>query len=399
MPYYKPVAGLKGQCPGGEMAYTSALGADAERRGGSSPLPGTIKESALNVIILKIAMGILEDFEKKKWEEAEEIEPGIGTVKGLSLREILVDDKESRLFGQFIESRGSEELARRLAAKELGQEELEQLAMERNAFSEMRERTRRVQEKLSQSEIAAILRSSPRLMNGAQLVGADKLREILSRHFDEMAIAQPEQFNDIEYHVSARDEAAEEIVEGNKTVEKLCKDEGISLEVYRELALNRDPLAFEKFVRNNMGTIQRIFTSQSTIERKAENIDSRDRIKVLLAELESSRNKLGNALGGIVFSDERGIERLASVLRSEKESRDLSVEEAKAVRVDAKKEEADMNKEWENWKKVHADYGSDIEASRSEFAGEFSKKRKKERGFWVGLFYAMFVRNRAENLN
>jgi hypothetical protein len=24
------------------MAYTSALGADAERRGGSSPLPGTI---------------------------------------------------------------------------------------------------------------------------------------------------------------------------------------------------------------------------------------------------------------------------------------------------------------------------------------------------------------------
>ena len=27
--------------PGGEMAYTSALGADAARRGGSSPLLGT----------------------------------------------------------------------------------------------------------------------------------------------------------------------------------------------------------------------------------------------------------------------------------------------------------------------------------------------------------------------
>ena len=50
------------ECPGGEMVDALVSGASAERRAGSSPVPGTLKKRSLNIKIIFSDRELLKQF-------------------------------------------------------------------------------------------------------------------------------------------------------------------------------------------------------------------------------------------------------------------------------------------------------------------------------------------------
>src|ERR1700734_2071053 len=132
----------------------------------------------------------IQEFRKQEEAAALTANPEQAEIKGPTIKEILANDAQSKLFGLYLEGEGQEgmELGLKLKSGELGREEFATLREKRKGFLEIMERSKNTLEVLNPETLKEIIAASPDLKDLAEVGGPEAMRNAIARYLPKMAI-------------------------------------------------------------------------------------------------------------------------------------------------------------------------------------------------------------------
>jgi len=332
-------------------------------------------------------MPTIERFGQQQ-RDAEKKEP-----EGPTLNEILAHPEENVLFGKYLKQSdgGDNILAMKLYAGDLKKEDFDALNEKRNEFLEIKERASKLKERFEKN-IGGIISASPELKKIVNVAGEEGIRNAIIDRMDEIAITDPERFEDLESGFSGLTGAEESVARGNERIVALCKEWGFTEDEYTKALLAResgDPYALEDLIKSKMGAFKKTFTSYGELMDQGEEIDTRADIKNRLSAVNWNLGNIGGSLSTALFENEAVREMLVANLKGEKgPGKDTSFLEMKdMLKVPHTFEGLDTA--WAKYQKEHEhDDGYAIEDARIQFGDEYAENLvpKKKRGFWASIF-------------
>lgn len=348
-------------------------------------------------------MGTIEKYseQKKNTEEKERKDAGLPERteerKGPTLMEILKNHEQSRLFGAYLEEQGEDDLAKKLAAGDLDEANLNQLSGRRKEFLGVLDVTKNLSEKLNIKNIEEVVSSSPELKKIADLVGNDGIHDALTRRLSEMAIRDSERIRKIGDRLAQIETTKKEIAEENKKIAEICKKYGISEDQYLAAISGGDSHALDDIVKSKMGRWSKFKLrmgntgARKKLHTEAESIKKSTEIEAFINRLDADLKDLGASLQSTLIDNEAAHSVLVGQLRQEKpeqSSPDMSFSEMN----NARKGDV-LKKDFEEFKKNNRAHYTpkggvfDETAAMQDFARGYSRNvAKKKSGFWAKMF-------------
>jgi hypothetical protein len=346
-------------------------------------------------------MGAIEDLGQKRKADAEKENPS-KKLKGPSLKQIRADKDQSALFGMYLESSNAHELGEKFADSE--QEAFDEntqieLAEARRGFLEITEKAKRVSEMLDIKSLQQLIDSSPELKRIADLNGAESIRDIVRKHLPEVAIRDPQNFEELSENMEMLSEKRKEIAEDEKAIASFCKKYGITQKEYMRIIEEGDTEELQDLVRDNMGVFKKFrakFHMKAYQDREAEfdSIVDKDAIDDHLEELDRDLAAIGGSLQAALVKNET----LARALTADLRGDGIEKKEPEAPFSEAKEfggEDKDIIAAWEKHQLDHADEYMMDGTTRDEAIGNFSREYqaklpKRKKGFWAAIGEMLF---------
>ena len=333
-------------------------------------------------------MSIFEKFRKAEQEDkAKTSEAAEGKkIEGPTVKQILADKEQSRLFGMHLEEQGNHELGEKIISGQLSPEEVAELSDEREAFLTTMESVKTIRERLSSKNIEEIVASSPELKKLADSVGAQGVREAVLRDLERLAIQDPEHFTNIRYAIEDLERTEGLVKEEDEKVVEICRKYNIGESEYLEAVRDKkNPNAVYDLIKGRMGFFKKNFSKKETIDAEIDGVaDRTDDIRELSTRYDGRLKQLAETLQLTVTDNENVWNVLVADLRGQKVERsekELSFSEY----MNAPMKGEDIQSGWGAYKSVHEhEQGFSEEQAKADFASEYleSNVLKKKKGFW-----------------
>jgi hypothetical protein len=350
-------------------------------------------------------MPIFEKFRKAEQEEKAKAAQGAEEkkIEGPTIKQILADKEQSRLFGMHLEEQGNHELGEKIISGQLSPEEVSELSAERQNFLATMESVKAMRERLSSKNIEEIVASSPELQKIAASVGPQGIREAVLRDLERLAIEDPEHFKNISDAIENIELTEASIKEEDKKVSEICRKYGIGESEYLEAVRDKNnPDAVYDLVRSRMGGFKKLFSKNETIDAEIDGVADRTAdIKRLSAEYDSRINGIGEALRATITGNEAVWTALVADLQGrspERPEKEMSFSEF----MNAPMSGENIQSEWDAYKSAHEhDQGFSEEEGKADFASDYLDKNvaKKKKGFWSIVGNAVWESFIKRNLN
>jgi hypothetical protein len=337
--------------------------------------------------------------EIKKEDEARKTEEGgveVKTPTGPTLKEILANRENSRLFGELLSEREETELAGNLLRGDLEIGDLRDLEGFRNEFVEILEQSKNLRESLTPENLREMIAHSSNLQEIYNLVGPKGIQEIMSRQLVSLAIRNPEEFKGLREILGRLDEERKNIKVRDKEIKDLCKKYNVSeKELAKALRIEEEDERIKEIKRvvgKRMG-IWRIFKWRKVVQ-KARKLDTREEIETMLENLNRTRAEFGEVLAATISGNEEVKRELISVIKSESpermRERAFSFKEIAREMLPEEDFEKDILDEWERYK-TSKDIRVVSDGDREDFIDQFQKEKMKNKtGFWSDIFKVFF---------
>jgi hypothetical protein len=333
-------------------------------------------------------MPIFEKFRKAEQEDKAKAaqEKGEKKIEGPTIKQILADKEQSRLFGMQLEEQGDNELAAKIISGQLSPEEISELSADRQNFLATMESVKAVRERLSSKNIEEIVALSPELQEIAGSVGPQGIREAVLRDLERLAIKDPGHFREISWAIEDIEQTEASIKDEDKKVSEICKKYKIGESEYLEAVRDNDnPNAIYDLVKSRMGWFKKHFSTPESIGAEIDGVSDRTAdIKRLSAEYDSRLGGIAEALRATITDNENVWNALIADMqgqRVEKPEKEMAFSEFMSAPVNGEK----IQSEWDAYKRAHAhDQGFSEEQAKADFASEYLDNNvlKKKKGFW-----------------
>jgi hypothetical protein len=347
-------------------------------------------------------MAFIEKLRQKQGEtaaaKAKEQEP-----QGPTLKEILANGEQSRLFGMYLEEQKESGLAQKMMEGELSGDDLDALGERRKEFLEVTERVKEFREQLDAESVAEVVEASPDLQKIAELVGQEGIRDAVLKRLSELAIREPDRFANMNSAAEALRKTKKSVAEENENIEKLCKQYKVTEDEYMAAVQDRNPKAVENLIEDKMGIFKKLWKERvsGSLEFDLKAADKTSVIKNRVAELDRDLAQLGGSLRSVLVENGSVRKALITNLKGEKvpqqepgtnfSEANRSILEAaeKATKIPT----ADVQKEWEAYKQKHkGDTGFSVDEARGKFlSGYASSMTKNKKGFWATIVESIIV--------
>jgi len=347
-------------------------------------------------------MGIIDTLRKSK-EKPQEHE--IPPPKGHVLAEIMKDKKMSHLFGKHLEKEGKEELAARLVAGELTEEDIQSLEEQRSLFSEKILQAEKITKLLTKENVIDIAKNSEEFAKIISIYGVEQLIKMVQNHILEIFFTDEERFQlTAEALITSDSHKNGQYKRVGEETEKLCNDNNISQTEYLEAIAIADIKerneALKKLVTKTYGKTKKFFDKFGWVS--GGTVDKLELQKQLLErsidDLNVYQTNIGAVLAISVIRDDFMRNALSRELMGDKKTGP----EPKPGFSDAKQEteafdDEAFNKEWLKFRK-----DSDFDAAndsikddiREEFISEQTKKYRerevKGKSLWHSILATLF---------
>ena len=220
-------------------------------------------------------MPIFEKFRRAEQEDKAKAvqDAGERKIEGPTVKQILADKEQSRLFGLHLEKQGNHELGARVISGQLSPEEVVELSAERSNFLATMESVKAMRERLSSKNIEEIVASSPELQKIADAVGSKGLREAVLRDLERLAIADPEHFQNISDAMRDIEQTEALMEEEDKKVGAICRMYEIEESEYLVAIRDKDnPNAVYDLVKSRMGWFKKHFKTPEALGAEIDGI-------------------------------------------------------------------------------------------------------------------------------
>jgi hypothetical protein len=329
-------------------------------------------------------MSIFEKFKKAEQEDKASAAGG-GKIEGPTVKQILADKEQSRLFGLHLEEQGHRELGEKIKSGQLSPEEVSELSAERQNFLATMESVKAMRERLSSKNIEEVVASSPELQKIADSVGAQGVRELVLRDLERLAIQDPEHFKNISAAIEDIELTETSIKEQDQKVSEICRKYNIEESEYLEAIRDKDnPNAVYDLVKGRMGPFKKLFSKKETIDAEIDEADRTEDVKKLYTEYDGRIGGLAEALRATMVDNENVWTALVAEIQGKRTDRPEK-EMAFSELMDIPKSEEDIRSEWGVYKRAHEhDQGFSEEQAKTDFTSEYLDKNviKKKKGFW-----------------
>ncbi len=332
-------------------------------------------------------MPIFEKFRKAEREDKEKAAQDAGEkkIEGPTIKQILADKEQSRLFGLHLEEQGNHELGEKIMSGQLSPEEVGELSGERQNFLATMESVKTMRERLSSKNIEEIVASFPEFKRIADSVGPQGVREVILCDLERLAIQDPEHFQNINDAIEDMNRTETAMKEEDEKVSEICKKYKIGESEYLEAVRSKDPNAVFDLVKSRMGWFKRHFNTPESLGAEIDGAADRTAdIKRLSAEYENRINGIAEALHATITDNENVWNALVADLqgrKAEKPERELAFSEFMNTPMDG----ANIQGEWDTYRGAHEhDPGFSEDQAKSDFGSEYLDKNvtKKKKGFW-----------------
>jgi hypothetical protein len=350
-------------------------------------------------------MPIFEKFRKAEQEDKAKAAQGAEEkkIEGPTMKQILADKEQSRLFGMHLEEQGNHELGEKIKAGQLSPEEVGELSAERQNFLATMESVKAMRERLSSKNIEEIVASSPELQKIAASVGPQGIREAVLRDLERLAIKDPEHFKNISDKIEDLDKIEASIKEEDKRVGEICGKykNKIGESEYLKAVRSKDPNAVYDLVESHMGMFRKVFGSKVSIGMEIAGADRSADIRELSAEYDNRTKGLAEALHATITDNKDVWNALVADLqgeRVERSEKEMSFSELSTPPVDGK----GIQTEWQTYRSAHEkDPGFSEDQAKEDFTSEYMDKNvtKKKKGFWSIVGNAVWESFIKRNLN
>lgn len=339
-------------------------------------------------------MSIFEKFRKSEQEDKAKEAQGVSEkkIEGPTIKQILADKEQSRLFGMHLEEQGNHELGAKVLSGQLSLEEVSELSVERQNFLATLESVKAMRERLSSKNMEAIVASSPDLRKIADSVGEQGVREAVLRDLERLAIQDPEHFKNVSDAITGIEKTEVSVKEEDKKVSEICRKYKIGESEYLEAVRSDDPNAVYDLIRGRMGKFRKIFGGRVSIGMEIAGANRSADIRGLSAEYDARITGIAEALRATITDNEDVWSALVADMRGqgvERSEKEMSFSEFMNTPMNG----VDIQSEWEFYKRKHEnDQGFSEEQAKEEFAGEYLDKNvtKKKKGFWSSVGKALW---------
>ena len=334
-------------------------------------------------------MSITEKFRKAEQAEAEKNNPTQEgeKIEGPTLKQILANPEQNRLFGMHLRQNGAEALGERIYTNEVAPEDIAQLAEEREKFLRTMERVKSLKERMTAKNIEEIVATSPELQALSKLVGSKGIQGAVLKNLERLAFTDEENFENISAVVEEIESTEKEMKEADKIVASVCEKYGISEDEYLKALQDKDPEAVHDLLRANTGGLRNLFKREKTIDAEIEEADATEDVQRLNKELDERLKNIAEALQATVMNNGEVYEAVVSDLsgaRPEQLKKEMSLSEARNIKIDEK----DALAKWLKYKAQREEDGTfDEELAMDDFAGQYLNETvlKGKTGFWRNI--------------
>lgn len=338
-------------------------------------------------------MGILERFQERKTQK------DIAGVAEQSLKvpltkEILADKTQSRLFGMYLEAENASDMAQRLINGELTSDDFQTLEEYRQTFLERLERVENLKEAFGPREVEELVAHSPYLKDLAGAVGTGDISRAILKHLPEIAMREPDRFDDLDAYADFINENAADTLEKNKEIAEFCKQYKLEEEDFLEALESADPAeALKKRLSAGLWFFKKY--RKAKIAYNIEDLDL-EGVRKLLDRNGKDIQDLGRVLQAFISENKEVRETLTASLRQEapeKAPETVSFKEMKNS-MNAVLQEKGTEEAWTKYKVAHPiGNGVSMDDLRSNFSRDLvsSKLPRGRKGLWGNVLEAMLV--------
>jgi hypothetical protein len=354
-------------------------------------------------------MAIIEKFAKQEKEARRTLggEPlEREEIKGPSLKQILANNEQADLFGEYLNEEGDEELSRKLFTGELGRDEMIVLTEKRKGFLEILERSKNISEALDARTIQELGGSFPEVQQVIDLVGPEGIRNALKRHLPRIAITSRAEFDALDQVVTMKKETKKTMAEQEKEIAEIRKKFDLSEDEFLSLMQGGDSKELAKEIHKDLGFWKRKITRIKSIQEELEDVADlkSGEVRNLLLRYEADSNELGRVLGATMIDNQILRETVVADLRKDEmpkneaglgfgEMKKLTDEDYKKAREDFEKEMADQNLDIDGMS--NEKYQQEAERFSRAY---LSKATKNKKGWWARIWESICAPKLADSL-
>src|SRR3989338_3637378 len=189
-------------------------------------------------------MGLFDSFKKSKEEQKQKENPTTPPPVGHSLAEIMKDKKQSDLFGKFLGREGMNELAERVALRNLSEGDITLLEEQRKIFSEKIIKAEKIEKLLTQENVLEFARNNPDFEKVINSLTPERAIKAISSQLKEIAVSDEDRFNVVASLIEVKESyKSGDYKKNEERIEKLLEEKGITLQEYQEALMIADPVA------------------------------------------------------------------------------------------------------------------------------------------------------------
>ncbi len=319
--------------------------------------------------------------------------------KGPTIQEILADNRQSALFGKYLQAEGLEEMGERVVSGTVGRDAIPELTRQRKDFLGIMENVRVISESITPQSIEEIAKGSPELSELKEVVKPDGIARALKNRLPELAITDRAQFEylaaELKRQADVKRRLAETETRIKETIDryKLTEDEAVAL------MRGGDVKAAVEAVRSRMGTVRKIFSSAKTLELQLQGGAwgaEGDMLRMDREEVKRNKHDIGFLLQASIMDNpdvHRAFMAEMQGKQTSPESPDMPFSEIKTAA--SAKIDKEMEDAWGEWKE-DGDW-ENIDAGRraqvvDEFASQQAARRvaKRKGGIWATFWEQVY---------
>jgi hypothetical protein len=321
-------------------------------------------------------MGFTENIEKARKAKREEENPTPEQPKKKTIKEILRDKEQSRLFMQYLDEAGEDALVRELIEEKPADENfLNRLNERQNEFLDLMSKANEVSKLLDIKSLEGMAASSPELQKVAEVFGFDGIRDAAMRRLPEIAINDRPRFDALYEKISGLAEAKKNIEKFDEDIKIFCKDNKIDQKQYEKLITEGNYDDWHEAVRAKMGFWEKFTANQYVMASKIESIDKTKELNELIEDRNEALGEIGGALQMALMDNPT----MHSALIANLKGRQPEKPEPETPLAEAEKgipmpEQEESQKAWEKWQDEHENEYMQSGTTRDEALRDFSSQ-------------------------
>lgn len=346
-------------------------------------------------------MGIFDSFRKKQEAKQEQTTP---PPAGHTLAEFLNDKNRSVIFGRLLERNGHEDLALRMARKELEPGDEIILNEQRLILSEKITHAKNIEKNLTKEMIVDFARNNPAFETIVNNLGPEKAAKVIKSQLEEVSVTDPDRFDAIVANMKTMEDYKKgDYKKREDDIIAMCEKNKIDPSDYMEAIgidnSNERREALRQLAKKKYGWFRSSinFVSRGNFSRKGADklVKHRSGIMTSLSELNTHFEAIGSTLHDTVSGNDDMRNAFSYELAGEVNPKEVRF----GFKETKPQTEAEIETAWATWKTAQtAATGvvwntispTELNNQRDAFVASqkhaYETKNEKNTGFWHSIF-------------